>query len=487
MKNKAFLGLCTVLSCTGSASMASEVNEGQQSNTIFILVDDMGYGELSCYNSNTPTPTPNIDALAKSGVIMTQAYASPVSAPTRAAFLTGYFPQNVGVFGNGDGTTPGIGPMRPCFVEKLKENGYNTAWLGKWHQGWDVSNHPINNGFDTTYGFLGGMHDFFDATEGSHYIGGPFAKNCYIFDGIKPVTEMKYLTEELTDRAVSFINNQDKDTPFHIYLAYNAPHTPIQAPDEDIVKYLKMGYEPLVATRYAMMDVLDTQVGRVIDAISEKDLRNNTLIVFMSDNGPETDEFSGELRGKKMTAWEGGIRVPMVASMPGVIPSGQKSNSICSITDMASTFIGLSIGDDDYQYGDGVNLMPYFKGTKRGNAHDNLVFSIHLHGKPFEVPTPENFDLFAVRMKDWKLVVDRGREINALYNLKSDLSEKNDLSETHADKKTELLEYGREFLRNAKPASEKIRRIDTRIDGDTIKKYILIDYCNKLKETYNIK
>ena len=484
MPNKHIITLCAALSSTALSSTAAAVQTKSQPNIIFILVDDMGYGELSCYHAKTKTPTPNLDALAQSGVRMTQAYASPVSSPTRASFLTGYFPQNVGVFGNSDGTSPGIGPMRPCFVNQLKAGGYNTAWFGKWHQGWDVSNHPINNGFDTTYGFLGGMHDFFDATEGDHYVGGPFAKNCYLFDGIKPVTEMKYLTEELTDRAVSFINKQRKEKPFHIYLAYNAPHTPIQAPDDAILKYLKMGYEPLEATRYAMMDVLDAQVGRVIKAVSDKAMREETLIVFMSDNGPETESFSGELRGKKMTAWEGGIRVPMIASMPGTIPAGTTSESICSIVDMASTFIGLEKGDNNYQYGDGVNLMPYFSGTKKGNAHDNLVFSVHLGGKPFVTPTPEKLQLFAVRMGDWKLVVDNGRKVNALYNLKNDLSEQHDLSDEYAEKKAALMEYGRTFLSKSTPASSKIRGINTRIDGDTIKKYELIDHCDKLMKTY---
>lgn len=487
MQNTTFFGLCATLTCASSIMISSNIQAQERPNIIFILVDDMGYGELSCYNADTPTPTPNIDALAESGVMMTQAYAYPVSSPTRASFLTGFFPQNVGVYGNGDGETPGIGLMRPSFTEELKKEGYNTAWFGKWHQGWDVSNHPMNNGFDVTYGFLGGMHDFFDAGEGSHYVGGPFAKNSYVFDGIKPVTQMKYLTEELTDRTVSFINNQSKKAPFYIYLAYNAPHTPIQAPDEAIIKYLKKGYEPFMATRYAMMDVLDSQVGRITDALDQANMRENTLIVFMSDNGPETDEFSGELRGKKMTVWEGGIRVPMIASMPETIPAGEKYDAICSITDMASTFVGLSKGDNNYQYGDGVSLMPYFKGVNEGNAHDNLVFSIHLHGKPFKTPTPEMMSLFAVRMGDWKLVVDKERGVNSLYNLKSDIGEQNDLSQKHANKKAELLEYGREFLSNAKPSSEKIRRINTRIDGDTIKIDSLIEHCINLKRVHNIK
>lgn len=494
IQSKTITELYAGLACISAAisplgAMAQpKTHSENDTNIIFILVDDMGYGELSCYYPKTPTPTPNIDRLAQSGVMMTQAYAAPVSSPTRAAFLTGYHPQNVGVYGNWDGTAPGIGPMRESYTPKLKELGYTTAWFGKWHQGWDVSNHPLNNGFDQTYGFLGGMHDFYDPAEGDLYYGGPFSKNCYIFDGIKPVTEMKYLTEELTDQTVSFIEDQkNKTNPFYIYLAYNAPHTPFQAPDNATVKYLKKGYDAIEATRYAMMDVLDEQVGRVIDILEETNQRNNTLIIFMSDNGPETTLYSGDLRGKKMTAWEGGIRVPMIASLPGVIPQGTKSDAICSIVDMASTFFGTQSSDDNYKYGDGVNLMPYYKGIRSGNAHDTLVISINPHCKPYEIPKPENMQLLAVRMGDWKLVYDKPLNVNAIYNLKEDIGEQNDLSESHPDIKEEMWEYSRKFLRNAKPESGKIRGIDTRRNGDSIKYSDLRKHCELLKIKFNIK
>lgn len=493
MKYKSITRLGTSLACASSflipleAEAKRQTKSDKKSNIIFILVDDMGYGELSCYYPETPTPTPNIDKLAKTGVMMTQAYAAPVSSPTRAAYLTGHFPQNVGVYGNWDGTAPGVGPMRASFTPELRDKGYSTAWFGKWHQGWDLSNHPMNNGFEETFGFLGGMHDFYDATEGDLYYGGPFSKNCYIFDGMEPVTEMKYLTEELTDHTVSFIEAQKKEQdPFYIYLAYNAPHTPYQAPDYATIKYLKKGYDAINATRYAMMDVLDEQVGRVIDVLEKTDQRDNTLIIFMSDNGPETPQYSGYLRGKKMTAWEGGIRVPMIASLPGVIPEGTKSDAICSITDMASTFFGLESGDDNYVYGDGVNLMPYYKGERSGNAHDTLVISINLGGKAHGVPRPEDMQLFAVRMGDWKLVYDRPLSVNALYNLKQDIGEQNDLSDKHPEIKEQMWEYGREFLRNAEPSSGKIRGIDTRRDGDSIKFSNLRKHCEELKRKHNI-
>lgn len=437
-------------------------------NILFILVDDMGYGELTCYNSKALVPTPNIDRIAEKGVLMTQAYASPVSSPTRSAFLTGHFPQNIGVYGNHDGTVPGVGPMRPCFAEELQKEGYRTGWFGKWHQGWDVSNHPANNGFEVTYGFLGGMHDYHDPAEGDHYVGGPFAKNCYIFDGFRPVKEMKYLTEELTDRTIDFIS-ESGDNPFFAYLAYNAPHTPVQAPEEVVMKYVRKGMEPVLATRCAMMDVLDREVGRILDYLEKNELRENTLVVFMSDNGAEKEADNGGLRGTKMTAWEGGIRVPMIASWPSKIPAGSKSGAICSIVDMASTFIGAAKNDSNLSYGDGVNLLPYYDGSHKGNAHDTLVFSIHLSGAPGMVPCAENLDLFAVRSGDWKLVVDKKRKVDALYNLNDDLKEMSDLSDSVPEKKEELYLIGQRFLGSARPSCGKIRTIDTRKDGDKIK------------------
>ncbi len=458
-------------------------SKNKQPNILFILADDMGYGELSCYNTETKVPTPNIDRICAQGVKMTQAYAQPVSSPTRSSFLTGYFPQHIGVYGNTDGTAPGIGKMRKCFAEVLQEKGYGTAWFGKWHQGWDVSNHPANNGFDTTYGFLGGMHDYHDPSEGSHYIGGPFAKNSYVFNGFKPVDEMKYLTEELTDQTINFISSLNNKKPFFAFLSYNAPHTPFQAPEKTVRKYLDKGMDPFLATRCAMMDVLDTQVGRLLDYLEKNGMSQKTMVIFMSDNGPEDEYNCGGLRGHKFTGWEGGVRVPMIVSYPDRIPAGTVSNSICSITDLAATFIGLAENDDHYTYGDGKNLINWYEGKEKGNVHENLVFSLGLSGKPYQTPEPENCNLFAVRSGDWKLVIDRKRHIDELYNLKNDIGEHQDLSETYPEIRKRLYEYGKTYLHNSEPSCGAIRSLNTRNGGDLHKfDSLLIKYGQKGKE-----
>ena len=379
---------------------------------------------------------------------MRQAYATPVCRTTRTAILTGRFPQRSGVYGNYDGAHPGIGPTRDSFPPRLQQAGYRTAWFGKWHQGWDVANHPLNNGWDVAYGFLGGMHDYFDAAVGDHYVGGPFAPHAFVFDGFRPVKNMRYLTDELTDRAIGFLR-EVKQQPCFIYLAYNAPHTPYQAPDGLIRKYLKAGADPVAAVRRAMIDSLDTNIGRLMAAMRNHALEQDTLVVFLSDNGAEKQSHNGGLRSTKMTVWEGGIRVPLIAAWPGRIPAGRTSDSLCCLPDLAATFLHLASAKTDLEPTDGVDLLPFWTGERTGHAHEALAWSIDLRGPAGTQPRPDNSNLFAVRMGPWKLVRDAKREIDALYNLDEDLKETTDLSHQHPAKKSELLAYGRSSSRVA--------------------------------------
>jgi len=448
-------------------------------NIIMMLVDDFGYGDLSCYPHLGEVSTPQIDQLAQSGVRMMQAYATPVCSPTRTSLLTGRFAERVGVYGNYDGSNPGVGPLRDSFPPLLQAAGYRTAWLGKWHQGWDVSNHPLNNGFDLAFGFLGGMHDYYDATNGDHYIGGPFAPHAYMFDGFRPVKRIKYLTEELTDRAIGFIREEHR-SPFFLYLAYNAPHTPFQAPDEVIRKYLKPGVDPVMAVRRAMIEVLDTSVGRVREALRERGLEKDTLVVFMSDNGGDNQSFNGGLRGTKMTAWEGGIRVPLIASWPGKIPAGSVSESICCLPDLPATFLNLARTGEQIVSGDGVDLMPFWTGKHSGNAHEGLVWALEIQGPAGTQPTPDNVALLAVRSGQWKLVRDQKREIDALYNLSADLPEAQDLSKENPEKKTELLAQAAAYLKDCPPSCGLMANRDTRAQGDKIRIQALRAHCKEL-------
>ncbi len=446
MNNKLILSLC---GATLLAPSSMDASSRENPNIIFILVDDLGYGEPTCYNEDAVVPTPNIDKIAQDGIRMTQAYAAPISSPSRSMYFTGKFAARNGVYHNFDGTCPGVSHYNKSFTPMLKEAGYATSWFGKWHQGWAIFNHPMNNGFDTGYGFMGGMHDYFDARIGSHYIGGPSSSTGFIYDEYSDVDTIKYLTEELTDRAISFID-KNKDNPFYIYMAYNAPHTPYQAPQDVVAKYEQKGYDKQMATRYAMVDVLDAQIGRLLDRVKQNGLEENTMVVFMSDNGASYNQMNGGLRGTKTTVWEGGIRVPLIAKLPGVIPAGTTSKSMCSIVDMPATLLGMINGDDNYTYNDSRNLMPYFKGEKSGNVHQSIVVCLNRDGDVVAPTTLDEMEILSARVGDWKLVKElpqKGEESTIqIFNLADDPSESKDLSDSMPQKRKELIEFVNDYL-----------------------------------------
>ncbi|MFI3332178.1 MAG: sulfatase-like hydrolase/transferase [Rikenellaceae bacterium] len=435
MKSR-FLALLGVVGATQALAV-------ERPNIIFILADDMGYGDVSCFNDNKLVMTPNIDRLAKRGVRMTQAYVYPVSAPTRASFLTGSQGHEIGVYGNSDSDVPGVGQERNSFTPELQKLGYSTAWFGKWHQGYDVASHPLNNGFDRAYGFLGGMHDYYDAKEGNFYNGGPYSQYAHIYDDFTPVKQMGYITEEVTQHAIDFIEENLHD-PFYIYLAYNAPHTPLQAPEETVLKYLRQGCDAISATRYAMIDVMDAQIGLLLNTLKENEIDENTLVIFMSDNGPELEVNSGGYRGHKFTLWEGGVRTPLIASLPGVIPQGIESNSMCGIYDMATTILTLANGEAT-SFGTGKDLMPYFKRERVDNVRDSFIIANHPnnHRMPY---THSSMNLLLVRMGEWKYVKDVALNELALYNIESDPSERENLYDMHPEIVKELLEYADQVL-----------------------------------------
>lgn len=455
-------------------------NSIKKPNIIFILVDDLGYGDLSCYNEKSPVRTSNIDGLAATGVRMTQAYAYPVSGLSRAAFLTGSFPEKIGVYSNNDAVNPGLGTHRESFVPIIQQSGYTTAWIGKWHQGWDVTNHPINNGFDRAYGFLGGTHNYLVGDEGEHYWGGEYSNLGYIFDDFKPVDNISHLSSEFTLRAIDFIGQSRGDKPFFLYLAYNAPHSPYQAPEDLVSNYLDKGYSGETAARYALIEDLDLQIGKLLSYLRESNLDENTLIVFTSDNGGEKQEYNGLLKGAKSSVWEGGIRVPMIASFSNLIPSDTSSDVLCSIVDLTATFIGLSQGKDNYYYRSSIGLMPYFKGKYSRNVHDELLFAYNVTGDPYSIPSIEALDAVALRKGNWKLVVDNITNLSALYNILEDSAEKQDLSSTHPEVKQELLKIIEARLALSSPASHRITKIDTRRAGDVFKADSIITHCKDL-------
>ena len=455
----------------------------EKNNVIFILVDDLGYGDLSCYNAQSPVKTVNIDKLAASGVMMTQAYSYPNSGSSRASFLTGYFPHNLGVYSNNDAINPGLGTHRESFVSEMKLNRYTTAWIGKWHQGWDITNHPMNNGFDKAYGFLGGTHNYLVADQGDHHRGGEYSNFAYVFDGFRPLKRINHLTTEFTSEAIEFMGQSREESPFFLYLAYNAPHSPYQAPAELINKYKVKGYSGIDAARYALIDHLDLHIGELMTYLKESGLDRKTLIVFTSDNGGEREMYNGALRGAKNSVWEGGIRVPMIASLAEEIPSGVSVNSLCSITDLTATFLEMATSKNNYMYGNSISLMPYFKGKYSRNVHDELLFANNLESKAYEQPTIDALNSVALRKDNWKLVIDNKEGVTALFDLSKDSKERCDLSLSHPEVVEELTQIIEDRLSRSKPASYPIVRMDTRRAGDIFKADSIRQHCVELIKT----
>lgn len=286
-------------------------------NLVFILADDLGYGDFACFN-NGLTVTPTLDALVKESVCCSQHYAaSPVCNPSRAALLTGRYPHRTGSIDTLEWRgLERLALRETTLADVLRGAGYATGLVGKWHLGaFDPRYHPNRRGFAESVCFRGGMHDYYDW-------------RLEYQDGVRR-TDGRYLTDVFTDEAVGFINRHARE-PFFLHLAYNAPHTPLQAPDEDFAVFadrheLTRGVRQL----YAMIRRMDTGVARVLEALKRNGLAENTIVVFTSDNGPQ---FSGQgedniarfncgLRGSKCQVYDGGIRVPLLLHWPaGVTP-----------------------------------------------------------------------------------------------------------------------------------------------------------------------
>ena len=402
-------------------------------NVIVILVDDLGYNDVS-YNGATQIQTTNIDRLASRGITFTNGYV-PYSTctPSRAGLLTGRYPSRFGLEGNlayaPFDDNHGLPLEETLFPERLQDEGYRTGIVGKWQLGAARRFNPLNRGFDYFFGFLGGGHSYWhsNTTSPHDHMQLPLIENTGYgeFDG--------YLTDVLTDRAIDFIE-KPTDEPFFLYLAYNAPHTPLQAPQELIDKYSTV--EDRDRRIYlAMVDSLDQNIGRMLDALDESSLADNTVIFFLSDNGgrsgkpPDGDHADNNpLRGAKDSFYEGGIHVPFVASWPAMWPEGHTYDPMVISLDIASTVLKLAnaTSEDPDRPIDGVDLDPFLRGAEEGPPHQALFWRDWRSGG------------YAVRSGDDKLIKERrshGKpkpildtgESPQLFDLENDISESQDL------------------------------------------------------------
>jgi len=402
-------------------------------NIIIIMADDMGYADAG-FTGATDIKTPNLDRLASSGVIFTQGYANhPYCSPSRAALLSGRYQQRFGFdsIPSYDPANPmlGIDAGEKLIAARLREAGYVTGCIGKWHIGTGAAFHPTNRGFDYFYGFLGGGHDYFriDLAKpvGEGYLQGLIRNN-------QPASFDGYLTSALSRDAVGFVET-NKDKPFFLYLAYNAPHTPLQAPAEAIARYAHIPNERR-RVYAAMVDEMDRGIGEVLGALEKNGLRENTLIFFLSDNGgPHNRSDSpgwwngssnAPFRAGKDYMYDGGVHVPFVASWPARLPAGTTYTSPVISIDISRTAVEQAGADAlAGKAMEGVDLVPLVRGEKIGPPHDALYWRDR-NGASWAILTADGN----------KLVKERGTAAPELYHLPDDVSEAHDLMATQQQK-----------------------------------------------------
>ncbi len=367
--------------------MPSKAQEASRPNIVVILADDLGYADLG-FQGSTDIRTPHLDALAASGVRCTQAYANhPFCSPMRAGFLTGRYQHRFGYENNVafdlHNKHMGLPVSERTVAARLRAAGYRTAIMGKWHLGAAAPFRPNKRGFDHFFGFLGGGHDYF-TVDANHPTGEgyrhPLQRNG------QPATFEGYLTDALSAEAVSFVE-EHREEPFFLYVAYNTPHTPLQAPASYLDRYA--GIEDRKRRTYAaMVSAMDDGVGRLQAALAEHGLREKTLVMFLSDNGGPVRQGSpngasnGPLREGKGTVYEGGIRVPCVLSWPGTLPEGRVYDEPIIALDLTATALSAGGGlSGEEKEIDGVSLLPYLTGKRREAPHEWLCWRWQEGGK----------------------------------------------------------------------------------------------------------
>jgi arylsulfatase A-like enzyme len=394
-----------------------------RTNIIFILADDLGYADLSCYGS-PDLKTPNIDKLAHEGVRLKQCYAnSAVCTPTRVAFLTGNNPRRHGfqwvILPGAKTGLPGSERSLPAL---LRKSGYTTGHFGKWHLGYTESCSPRAHGFDHSFGILSSDADYYTYKNS---VGEPD-----LFENGRPVRAEGYLTDLLTDKAIDFLT-VNKARPFFIYLAYTAPHWPFQPPGRAYDAAASETYGPEHGTRedyVRMVERMDNQIGRLLGVLAEHKLTEHTLVIFTSDNGGERLSDNGPFSRGKYTLWEGGVRVPGVARWPGKIPAGTESSQGVITADWTVSILNASgtLIPQSWKF-DGENVLPALQG--KAQSKDRTFF--------WRMPNQR-----AVRSGKWKYIQDGmlpGKfPSDFLFDLEADPGEHRDLALRRPDIVQEL-------------------------------------------------
>jgi arylsulfatase A-like enzyme len=404
---------------------AVDAAQTRRPNVVLIIADDLGYGDLGSYGA-PDARTPNLDRLAREGVRLTQFYANaPVCTPTRAALITGRYQQRVSLekpLDTKEGLSQGLPVTGRSLPQLLKQAGYATALIGKWHLGFAPEFHPNRHGFDYFWGFLAGYVDWY-----THVRGDGLAD---LWENATPVTHPGYLSHEVTKRAAAFVASHASG-PFFLEVALGAPHWPFQSPDRPSVAERRNNSmvqapadaDPPSREDYArIVEDLDKGVGEILDTLRKQSLAENTLVVFMSDNGGEWLSRNAPFFHRKNTLWEGGIRVPAIFRWPGIIPAGKTLSQVGITMDVTATVLSAAgatrPGGGELE---GIDLLPILR--EGSTPVERTLFWRNASGGGRQR---------AVRSGDWKLLIDGEQQL--LFDVTRDPGERDDQAARYRDR-----------------------------------------------------
>ena len=415
--------LALLVACLSAVPAAAQSSAAARPNVVLIVTDDVGYGDLGSYGA-PDIKTPNIDGLARDGVRLTDFYAAPQCTPTRAALISGRYQQRYRLESalpgpKGPAGETGLPATGYSLPQQLKNNGYATGLIGKWHLGYKPQFGPNAHGFDYFFGFKSGFIDYYQHTNGDG--------DSDLFENEAPVHVDGYMTDLITQRSIKFIDDHAA-APFFLEVTYNAAHWPFQVPDHPSVARdhgrFVQPEENDTASRQdyiAILERADQGIGQILQALKRRGLDRNTLVIYMQDNGGEWVSRNAPLFNRKGTVWEGGIRVPAIFRWPGHVPANKVSGQVGIVQDVTATILaatGTTVPAAARP--DGINLLPMLDG--RSPLVERTLFFRFTIGNVKQV---------AVRQGSWKLLVDGAKRY--VFDLSKDVSERNALTNQRQD------------------------------------------------------
>ena len=417
------LGLSVSAGLFQNCAAAAASGAAPRPNVVLIITDDAGYGDFGCYGA-TDIRTPHIDRLAREGVRLTDFYAMPQCTPTRAALISGRYQQRVrlerALGSSGVSLDRGLPVNGRSLPQLLKNHGYATGLVGKWHLGYKDTNSPNAHGFDYSWGLLSGYIDFYHHNRAD---GAPD-----LFENGRPVTVEGYMTDLITERAERFLERHAAK-PFFLEVAYTAPHWPFQPPGRPSKAARNGAYQsasdspPATRADYAaMLESADAGVGRILTTLARLGLAENTLVIFTNDNGGEWLSRNAPFFHRKATVWEGGIRVPAIFRWPARLPAGSVSSQVGITMDLTATILAATACPVPAEARlEGTDLLPVL--TRQAPDSERTLF--------WRFGGTDHRQQRAVRQGDWKLLIDASQLL--LFRLRDDPGERNDLAARHPE------------------------------------------------------